>query len=111
MNLWIGKVKYMKGNRYLEVIKIPRVSKTNKYEKEREDFSHAASAHIIALVSMKDKNQQILTYEEKQDLVRWIARGEEIISKINPDIFRRSWIYDVSGKTIRNYEKLLQTTR
>ncbi len=74
----------------MELKIIPRKSKITKYESEREDFSHAASAHIIALTSMKDKNQQILTYEEKQDLVRWIARGEEIISKINPDIFRRS---------------------
>ncbi len=80
----------MKGNKHSEVLKIPRKPKDKEFSKERDDFSHAASAHIIALTSMKDKNQQILTYEEKQDFVRWIARGEEIISKINPDIFRRS---------------------
>ena len=68
---------------------IPRITKEKKYEDRREDFSNVAAGHLISLTSIHDKNQEILTAREKEDFYRWIARGKEIITRINPDIFSR----------------------
>ena len=69
------------------MIKIPKLI-VDEYPKEREQLAHAMAAHIINLTSLKDANDEILLYEEKQDLMRWIARGEKVVSKIFPAIFK-----------------------
>ena len=68
--------------------KIPKLI-VDEYPEQREQLAHAIAGHIIDLTSLKDANNEILLYEEKQDLMRWISRGEKIVSKIFPDIFRK----------------------
>ena len=85
----IEKVKRLRKYTHSEVMIIPKKI-LEEYPEQREKLAHALAGHIINLTNLKDANNEILLYEEKQDLIRWIARGEKIVSRINPDIFRRA---------------------
>lgn len=68
--------------------KIPR-NVVKEHKDEREDFAQALASQIISITNIKDANDKILLYKEKQDLIRWISRGREIVSNIDPTIFRQ----------------------
>lgn len=60
----------------------------SKFREERSEFAQVIAGHIISILSIKDKNKEILFYEERANFNRWIERGKELVNRIDASIFK-----------------------